>query len=288
MTATMTVPITAPITAPVTAPMTAPMSRTHGHLLIHREDFQIRLANESWRAKSNTLVERMYSWRGYKVGAGGSSTQRTSMTVQACSGDQVFGTLNVGLDSPAGLACDALYKAEIDAFRSQGRVCAEFTRLAIEPEAGSKELLGALFHVAYLFATTTGGATDMFMEVNPRHVAFYKRMLNFSTAGECRICPRVDAPAVLLHLDVEHARQQIALYGGHRGGAKRSLYPYFCPPDEDAALRRRLRDLETEDRPPAFSPARDRRPTWTGASSASRNAILAPAARVLALSEACA
>ena len=280
--------MTATMTMPMTAPMTAPMSRTRGHLLIDRDAFQIRLANESWRAKSNTLVERMYSWRGYKVGAGGPSTQPKSITVQACSGDQVFGTLNVGFDSPAGLACDALYKAEIDAFRSQGRVCAEFTRLAIEPELGSKELLAALFHVTYLFAATTGRATDLFMEVNPRHVAFYKRMLNFSPAGECKTCPRVDAPAVLLHLDVEHARQQVALYGGHRGGAKRSLYPYFCSPDEDAVLRRRVRDLEIEDRPPAFSLARDRRSTWGGANSASPNAILAPAARFMALSEACA
>ena len=31
------------------------MSRTRGHLLIDRDDFQIRLANESCREKSDTL-----------------------------------------------------------------------------------------------------------------------------------------------------------------------------------------------------------------------------------------
>jgi hypothetical protein len=91
----------------------------------------------------------------------------------------------------------------------------------------------------------------MFIEVNPRHVAFYKRMLNFSPAGECKICPRVDAPAVLLHCEVQYMRQQVAVYGGHRGGAKRSLYPYFCSPDDDAALRRRMHELEIEDVAPA-------------------------------------
>jgi len=148
-----------------------------GRLLLDGEDVQIRLANESWRAKSNKLVERRYSWRGYKAAAvEGSSRRPESLTIQACSGEEVFGTLNVGFDSQTGLACDALYKAEIDAFRIQGAVAAEYTRLAVEPEYGSKELLGALFHVAYLFASTLGRATDMFIEVNPRHVPFYKRI----------------------------------------------------------------------------------------------------------------
>ena len=218
-----------------------------GRLLLSRDDFQIRLANESWRAKSNLLVERRYSSRGYKGDVLGTSLRRESVTVQACNGEEVFGTVNVGFDSKAGLACDALYKSEIDTFRKHGTIPAEFTRLAVEPECGSKELLGCLFHIASLFAATTGRATDMFIEVNPRHVAFYKRMLNFVPAGECKICPRVDAPAVLLHLEMAYVRQQIALYGGHRGESKRSLYSYFCSLEEEATLLRRMRDAQAED-----------------------------------------
>jgi hypothetical protein len=104
----------------------------------------------------------------------------------------------------------------------------------------------------------------MFIEVNPRHVAFYKRMLNFSPAGDCKICPRVDAPAVLLHCEVDYMRQQVALHGGHRGGTKRSLYPFFCSPRDDAALRRLMRDLEQEDRTTARPSSRDRRGSWAG------------------------
>jgi hypothetical protein len=218
-----------------------------GRLLLNRDQFQIRLAGESWRAKSNLLVERRYSSRGYKRDVLGASSGCESVTVQACNGDEVFGTVNVGFDSKAGLACDALYKVEIDVFRKQGTIPAEFTRLAVEPECGSKEVLGCLFHVASLFAATTGRATDMFIEVNPRHVAFYRRMLNFVAAGDCKICPRVDAPAVLLHLEMAYVRQQIALCGGHRGEAKRSLYPYFCSLEEEATLLRRMRDVQAEE-----------------------------------------
>jgi hypothetical protein len=233
-------------------------AKSLGRLLLDRDQFQIRLANESWRAKSNLLVERRYSWRGYKPAALEGSATLQSVTVQACIGEDVFGTVNVGFDSQAGLACDGLYKAEIDGFRQHGAIPAEFTRLAVEPEHGSKELLGCLFHVASLFAATAGGATDMFIEVNPRHVAFYKRMLNFVTAGECKICPRVDAPAVLLHLQMAYVRRQIELYGGHRGEAKRSLYPYFCSPEEETGLLRRMRDLQAEDRAPALTIRHDR------------------------------
>ena len=66
-------------------------------------------------------------------------------------------------------------------------------------------------------------------------------MLGFRTAGDCKICPRVDAPAVLLHLEVAHAAAQIANYAGQGGGAKtRSLYPYFCCPSESEELANRV------------------------------------------------
>jgi hypothetical protein len=224
------------------------LAATFGHLLLDREEFQIRLATDSWRPKSDVLVERMYTWRGYKPGHLENSPGKTphSVTLQACSGEDVFGTLNVGIDSHAGLASDGLYRSEIDEYRESGRVVAEFTRLAIDPEYGSKDLLGTIFHLAYLCATELGHATDLFVEVNPRHVGFYKHMLNFAPAGECKICPRVDAPAVLLHLEVTYVLQQVARCAGHRGGGRRSLYPYFCPPREEAAALRRIAALRSD------------------------------------------
>ena len=51
--------------------------------------------------------------------------------------------------------------------------------------------------------------TDAFIEVNPRHVAFYSRALGFTVASEARFCERVRAPSVLLHLDVETLDEQL-------------------------------------------------------------------------------
>ena len=36
-----------------------------------------------------------------------------------------------------------------------------------------------LFHIAYIFARRMHDRTDLLIEVNPRHVRFYERMLGF-------------------------------------------------------------------------------------------------------------
>ena len=210
-------------------------------VLLERSDFHFRFANDHGRRnRSSALIQRMYSWRGYKFeGHEDPAWDANEVTLQACREDNVFGTLTVCFDSDSGLAADALYRSEIDAYRASGaRVC-ELTRLAVDPEYGSKEVLGTLFHLAYLQIGVMRGGTDVFIEVNPRHVAFYRRMLNFRQVGECRTCPRVDAPAVLLHVEVAYVKEQIAMHGGHRGKT-RSLYPYFFSPEEERGIARRL------------------------------------------------
>jgi hypothetical protein len=216
-----------------------------GELLLVREDFQLRLANSRGRqAESSELVQRMYAWRGYKHTQGQSTQRAHEATLQTCQGHDVFGTLTIRYDSDAGLAADALYRTELDAYRSAGARVAELTRLAVDPKLGSKEVLGALFHAAYVFCGPLGKIDDVFIEVNPRHVAFYQRMLDFQQAGEPRICPRVDATAVLLHVQVAHVGQQAALFGGRELQGQRSLYPYFCSREEEEQIRRRMVAVE--------------------------------------------
>jgi hypothetical protein len=65
-------------------------------------------------------------------------------------------------------------------------------------------------------------------------------MLHFRQAGELTMCPRVQAPAVLLHLEVAYVTRQIERYGGHREESKRSLYPYFFSKQEEEGLSRRI------------------------------------------------
>jgi hypothetical protein len=212
-----------------------------GALLLTRDDFQLRLASSrDLQNESSALVRRMYAWRGYKQTQQVEVRLANEATLQACRGEEVFGTLTVRYDSDAGLAADDLYRSELDAYRSGGARVAELTRLAVDPELGSKEVLGALFHGAYVFCGPLAGVTDVFIEVNPRHVAFYRRLLDFHQAGEPKMCARVDALAVLLHVEVAYVGEQAARCGGMDAQGKRSLYPYFCAPEEAAHLTRRV------------------------------------------------
>jgi len=60
--------------------------------------------------------------------------------------------------------------------------------------------------------------TDAFVEVNPRHVSFYRRAFGFLVASEERMCERVKAPAVLLRLRLEALEAQMQAIGASLPG----------------------------------------------------------------------
>ncbi len=178
------------------------------------------------------LVERRYAWRGLPAGVE-PRCQASSLTLAASSGENIFGTATLGIDGPAGLHADHLYGQELARLRGPGVRLCEITRLAVETSYNTLEVLGTLFHLAYIHGRLIRGATDLVIEVHPRHVGFYRRMLGFVQLGEEKPCPRVDnAPAVLLHLDLRHVDKQIALRGGAPSWQPRSLYAYFLSRDE--------------------------------------------------------
>lgn len=209
-------------------------------LLLQRRSFSIYVARTpEYRAQSSELMTRMYRARGYRV-TGGEQTlvHAEEVTFVARNADTVFGTLTVCVDSPTGMHADAEYRSELSAFRIVGRKLAEVTRLAIDPCRGTKELLGALFCMSYLFSAARN-VEDMFIEVHPRHVGFYTRMLRFRIAGDAKVCTRVAAPAVLLHIDLRAAANQIDRYARY-DAAKPTLYPYFCSKEESLTIASRL------------------------------------------------
>jgi hypothetical protein len=74
-----------------------------------------------------------------------------------------------------------------------------------------------------------GGCTDLVIEVNPRHVAYYRRLMKFEVLGPERECPRVQgAPAVLLRADLRMYEAEMRRIGGLGSAcAERSLFPHF-------------------------------------------------------------
>ncbi|HKO87916.1 MAG TPA: hypothetical protein VJU83_05280 [Burkholderiales bacterium] len=152
-------------------------------------------------AAAQQLVAQRYAWRGYNTEI---STVKAgdSVTLIAKQGDDTVGTLSVRFDSEQGLSADEIFGPEVDSRRHKGgRVC-ELTRLAISTGIKSSEVLGLLVRLSFMVCRGLRAATDVFIEVNPRHERFYRHILDFNVASDRRICPRVSAPAVLLHLDL--------------------------------------------------------------------------------------
>ena len=203
--------------------------------------FKVRLANSEDRRKSaSLLIQKMYDWRGYDIDA--LIHDPSKITLAVYLEDKVVGTMSLGMDSPQGMVVDQLYKQEADQLRAEGRKLCDITRLAVDHDIKSKSVLASLFHMAFIYGHNIHHATDFLIEVNPRHVLFYQRMMGFQPFGEEKTCPRVNAPAVLMRLDATHADEQIIRYGGMGAAATgvRSIYPYFFSHDDELGITQRL------------------------------------------------
>ena len=210
-----------------------------------RRLFKIRTANSGGhRTSANILVDRMYTWRGYDTSgaAGAGSEDASRVTLVAVDHDQTIGTISIRFDSANGLLVDDLFAQEVRALRLAGRTVCEFTKLAVDGFVRSKRVLASLFHVAYICAHRLRGCDDLLIEVNPRHVRFYEQMLGLTIHGAERLNRRVNAPAVLMRLELAHAHEEIARFGGRAKdeSTERSLYRYFFSVAEEAGIVGRL------------------------------------------------
>lgn len=190
------------------------------------------------------LVERRYSDRGLLTRERFSSRNEDGDIVcSARDGERIVGTMSVRFDGQGGLHTDLLFAAELAEWRSLGVSLCEFGSLAVDSNAHEpKTLLAQIFHLGYLHAHRRGGCDRLVIEVNPRHVAFYRRWLGLLPYTTARHNPRVNAPAVLMSIDFKTIREQIALLGGkpEKMATSRCLYPLFWGPATEAAMLAKL------------------------------------------------
>lgn len=214
--------------------------------------FKIRAAHSRvHRQAASILINRMYSWRGYE-GAALDESAGSRITLVAAHDDATLGTLSAGFDSPeSGLLVEQAFPDEVAALRREGHKLCEFIKLAVDGEVKSKRVLAYLFHIAYIYAYRINGYDKLLIEINPRHLRFYEKMLGFRKIAGARTNPRVNAPAVLLCLDFRHAHRQIGLHGGRPElfGVEKSMYPYFLSVAEEATIVGRLRAMPFDDEP---------------------------------------
>ncbi|MES3020517.1 MAG: long-chain N-acyl amino acid synthase [Pseudomonadota bacterium] len=234
--------------------------------------FHIRMANSAGRREAaSLLIRKMYGWRGYAVepheaadgnearwpngpkaavegkgskeaGEPGEPRETNKITLYAETGGITVGTMSLCLDRDTSLPADENFRDKLDELRAQGRRLCEPSRLAID-KGVTKRVFASLIHISYIYAHNIHGFTDYIIEVNPRHVMFYKRMLGFSDFGGERPCTRVGAPAVLLRLQLDYMGEQIRRWGGlmEQHGDERSFYPYFFPTWDEPGITSRLK-----------------------------------------------
>ena len=208
------------------------------------EGLTIRSAHcaASRRAATRLLQDR-YRWRGYSEASLPPVESEWCFPLLVTHRGLTMGTLTVGLDGPSGLTAERTFPDEIDAFRRAGVRLSEFTRLAIDPDCASRQVLVSLFQVAYLAAARLGSADRVVMEVNPRHVAYYVRMLGAKVCGPVRTHRGADAPAVLLCIVFDDVKQRIEDFqcGLDDGSVtERSPFSLSLTATEEAAILDRL------------------------------------------------
>ncbi len=206
---------------------------------------KIRVADsDRHRSSAHILVNRMYAGRGYSTAPQPDNPNANRITLIATDHDITIGTITVGFDGPDGLLVDELFQDKVEPLRSDGTVLCEFIKLAIDGVVRSKKVLASLMHSAYLCAQEMVGCDKVLIEVNPRHVRFYETMLGFTVVVGRRHNPRVNAPAVLMSLDLAFADEQIIRVhndDSRRDRAERSLYRHSFSREETAGVVNRLR-----------------------------------------------
>ncbi|MCW8130266.1 MAG: hypothetical protein KIS92_07955 [Planctomycetota bacterium] len=209
--------------------------------------FTVLVANaRGARERAYRLARRVYAVKGF-VDESSDLAQpydlrpdTATLLASTATGDAA-GTITCVCESEDGLPCDEVFPGCLDGLRSGGRRLAEVTRLALlESQDRGRPLLVRLMNLISIYARRVAKADDFVIEVNPRHVPFYLRMLGFEVLAPERPCPRVNgAPAVLLRLDLHWQAERVRALAGTtpEGEAARSLYPHFMSfeAEEDAA-----------------------------------------------------
>ncbi len=191
------------------------------------------------------LVERRYNDRGLAVAREkfSSRDEDGDIVCTARDGDAIVGTLSVRFDGKGGLHADSLFGEELAEWRASGVKLCEFGGLAVDKHSHNpKRVLAQLYHLGYLHAHRRARCERLIIEVNPRHVAFYRRWLGMLPYTTARHNPRVNAPAVLMSIDFATIREQIALWGGQPDllASARNLYPLAWDAQTEAEMLGKL------------------------------------------------
>lgn len=155
------------------------------------------------KAAAHNLVASRYCDLGYDISQLVAGKREIVMLANQC--DALVATLTLRHERHGALACETAFAAEVAALRGRreqaGKPLVEVGRFASAQRLAPTELAGFFLLSARALADARQGI-DLLIEVNPKHQRFYERGLGFAAVSPTRLCPRVNAPAVLMHLPV--------------------------------------------------------------------------------------
>lgn len=209
------------------------------------QEFTIKIANTlEEREAAFRLAYQIYLEKGYIKNNGNEwmiqpydNNPETVILIVLDSQKQVAGSLTLVFSETTKLPAEKIYLEEIAALKRKSEKMVEISRLVINPSyRNSKEVMNLLFNYLMIYSQYVKNYTSLVIQVNPRHVCYYKTLLKFDEIGAQKACPSVqNAPAVLLHLPLARCHSEITRCNSSAPGEKkdRSLYPYFLKHEQE-------------------------------------------------------
>lgn len=149
----------------------------------------------------------------------------------------VIGSATLVFDGYSALPAEKIYSEELKILRGQNEKIAEISRLVIEPNyRNSKEILVMLFNYLYIYSYYVKNYTCLAIEVNPRHSAYYEKLLHFRKIGTLKECPAVkNAPAILMYAKLKFGQEEVLRISQTKNddSKTRSLLSEFINPKQE-------------------------------------------------------
>lgn len=206
--------------------------------------FRVRIGRRPgtpWQASQ--LVEKRYGRRGYQMPTQWDDPNLFTFMVH--QEGALIGTVGIRFDSANGLGADKTYPEAIKTLRQNGHRISEFTRLAVETTADSITAMCALFHSAYLWASVVHDYDYCVIEVVPRHIQFYQRLLGFTVHGEGAFNNISHSAATLLGISFKEIAQSLKSKRIDASGNK-DVFQFGFSEEEAAAIVRELQRIKVE------------------------------------------
>lgn len=212
---------------------------------IKPSEFTIKIANTlEEREAAFKLGYQIYLEKGYikenvnkwLVNDYDANKDTTILIVKDIS-NNVVGSVTLVFKNEDSIPAEKIYYDEINALSATGKKIAELSRLVISPDyRNSKEIILLLFNYLSIYAFRNKNYDYLTIQVNPRHKAYYEKLLNFKEIGGEKLCPRVqNAPAVLMLLKLGDffANPSRFIETNNSDKKDRTLYNYFLKPDQE-------------------------------------------------------